>query len=100
MFTAADVLRSPAHGVAPALQIICGDKDPQLYRSQRMHELLDELVRHLLRLNVFFRVSSVSLGSFSLVFFAQGIEHGYREADDVGHDSGRIYPFFAMVGFL
>ena len=28
---------------------------------------------------------------------ALGIEHGYREAEDVGHDSARVYPFFAMV---
>ena len=26
-----------------------------------------------------------------------GIEHGYRELEGVGHESGRIYPFSAMV---
>ena len=57
---------------SPALQIICGDKDTQLYRSQRMHDQLDEL----------------------------GIEHGYREVEGVGHESAKIYPFSAMVGML
>lgn len=56
----------------PALQIICGDADAQLYRSQRMHEQLDEL----------------------------GIEHGYQEIEGVGHESAKIYPFSAMVGML
>jgi S-formylglutathione hydrolase FrmB len=65
----AELLRAPAPGVGPAIQIICGEQDPQLYRSERMHETLDAL----------------------------GIEHGYREAEDVGHESARVYPFFAMV---
>ena len=57
---------------SPALQIICGDQDSQLYRSQRMHELLDEL----------------------------GIEHGYQEIEGVGHERAKIYPFSGMVGML
>ena len=44
-------------------------EDSQLYRAQGMHSLLEEL----------------------------GIEHGYRELEGVGHESGRIYPFSAMV---
>jgi enterochelin esterase-like enzyme len=57
---------------SPALQIICGNADAQLYRSQRMHEQLEEL----------------------------GIEHGYQEIDGVGHESAKIYPFSGMVGML
>ena len=44
-------------------------EDSQLYRAQGMHTLLEEL----------------------------NIEHGYRELEGVGHESGRIYPFSAMV---
>ena len=48
---------------------LCGQEDSQLYRAQGMHSLLEEL----------------------------NIEHGYRELEGVGHESGRIYPFSAMV---
>ena len=57
---------------SPALQIICGEKDSQLYRSQRMHEQLDEL----------------------------RIAHGFQIIEGVGHESAKIYPFSAMVGML
>lgn len=63
----ADLLRN-----GPALQIICGEKDTQLYRSKRMHEQLDTL----------------------------GIEHGFQQIEGVGHESAKIFPFSGMVGML
>ena len=49
--------------------VVWSQEDSQLYRAQGMHTLLEEL----------------------------NIEHGYRELEGVGHESGRIYPFSAMV---
>ena len=49
--------------------VVWSQEDSQLYRAQGMHSLLEEL----------------------------NIEHGYRELEGVGHESGRIYPFSAMV---
>ena len=52
-----------------SMLVVWSQEDSQLYRAQGMHSLLEEL----------------------------NIEHGYRELEGVGHESGRIYPFSAMV---
>ena len=52
------------------ISIIHGKKDPQLYRSQRMHAVLGQW----------------------------GIEHSYLEVDGVGHESGKMYTVFSVSG--
>ena len=51
------------------IRIICGCQDPQLYRSQRMHRVLNAL----------------------------NIKHEYEEVPGAGHDSGRVYPIHALA---
>lgn len=43
---AQEVLRNPAHGVAPALQIICGDKDPQVRGLHSFSVIIESIIYH------------------------------------------------------